>query len=186
MVICTHIGDTAGTPYPPNEYGQSLAHFSQAAVQPGGQAHRAVRVQRHVRPSPEPARLDGGVPHRLAAVPLPVDATLLQRPRAGLDPPAGAGAAALPEEQHVVHVRRGLHRREDDPRPRVPDPRQRHLGLRLPARAGVRRGRTRRPRWSACSPAWIRTSYTRSSGRDRSASSASRDRTGRTGVRRLA
>jgi predicted TIM-barrel fold metal-dependent hydrolase len=36
MVICTHIGDTAGTPYPPNEYGQSLAHFSQVPFNPAG------------------------------------------------------------------------------------------------------------------------------------------------------
>lgn len=26
--ICCHIGDKAGTPYPPNKYGNSLAHFS--------------------------------------------------------------------------------------------------------------------------------------------------------------
>ena len=26
--ICCHIGDRSGEPYPPNEYGQSLAHFS--------------------------------------------------------------------------------------------------------------------------------------------------------------
>ena len=35
-VICAHIGDAAGTPYPPNEYGQSLAHFSQVPFNPAG------------------------------------------------------------------------------------------------------------------------------------------------------
>ena len=35
-VICTHIGDAAGTPYPPNEYGESLAHFSQVPFNPMG------------------------------------------------------------------------------------------------------------------------------------------------------
>ena len=35
-VICTHIGDAAGTPYPPNEHGQSLAHFSQVPFNPAG------------------------------------------------------------------------------------------------------------------------------------------------------
>ena len=35
-IICTHIGDAAGTPYPPNEYGQSLAHFSQVPFNPAG------------------------------------------------------------------------------------------------------------------------------------------------------
>jgi predicted TIM-barrel fold metal-dependent hydrolase len=36
VVICGHIGDAAGTPYPPNEYGQSLAHFSQVPFNPIG------------------------------------------------------------------------------------------------------------------------------------------------------
>ncbi len=36
MVICAHIGDAAGTPYPPNEHGQSLAHFSQVPFNPAG------------------------------------------------------------------------------------------------------------------------------------------------------
>ena len=35
-VICSHIGDAAGTPYPPNEYGESLAHFSQVPFNPMG------------------------------------------------------------------------------------------------------------------------------------------------------
>ncbi len=35
-VICAHIGDKAGTPYPPNEYGESLAHFSQVPFNPAG------------------------------------------------------------------------------------------------------------------------------------------------------
>jgi predicted TIM-barrel fold metal-dependent hydrolase len=35
-VICAHIGDAAGTPYPINEYGQSLAHFSQVPFNPVG------------------------------------------------------------------------------------------------------------------------------------------------------
>jgi len=35
-VICTHVGDAAGTPYPLNEYGQSLAHFSQIPFNPMG------------------------------------------------------------------------------------------------------------------------------------------------------
>ena len=35
-VLCSHIGDAAGTPYPPNEYGQSLAHFSQVPFNPMG------------------------------------------------------------------------------------------------------------------------------------------------------
>ncbi len=34
--VCTHIGDAAGTPYPPNEHGQSLAHFSQVPFNPAG------------------------------------------------------------------------------------------------------------------------------------------------------
>ncbi len=36
IVLCSHIGDAAGTPYPPNEHGQSLAHFSQAPFNPMG------------------------------------------------------------------------------------------------------------------------------------------------------
>jgi predicted TIM-barrel fold metal-dependent hydrolase len=36
IVICSHVGDKAGTPYPPNEYGQSLAHFSQVPFNPMG------------------------------------------------------------------------------------------------------------------------------------------------------
>ena len=35
-VVCAHIGDASGTPYPPNEYGQSLAHFSQVPFIPAG------------------------------------------------------------------------------------------------------------------------------------------------------
>jgi predicted TIM-barrel fold metal-dependent hydrolase len=35
-VVCTHVGDASGTPYPPNEYGQSLAHFSQVPFIPMG------------------------------------------------------------------------------------------------------------------------------------------------------
>jgi len=35
-VVCAHIGDAAGTPYPPNEHGQSLAHFSQVPFIPVG------------------------------------------------------------------------------------------------------------------------------------------------------
>ena len=34
LPICSHIGDASGTPYPPNEYGQSLAHFSQVPINP--------------------------------------------------------------------------------------------------------------------------------------------------------
>lgn len=36
LPICSHIGDASGTPYPPNEYGQSLAHFSQVPINPMG------------------------------------------------------------------------------------------------------------------------------------------------------
>lgn len=36
VVLCTHIGDAAGTPYPPNERGQSLAHFAQVPFNPMG------------------------------------------------------------------------------------------------------------------------------------------------------
>jgi uncharacterized protein len=35
-IICSHIGDKAGTPYPKNEYGASLAHFSQCPFVPAG------------------------------------------------------------------------------------------------------------------------------------------------------
>ena len=35
-VVAAHIGDAAGTPYPVNEYGQSLAHFSQVPFNPVG------------------------------------------------------------------------------------------------------------------------------------------------------
>ena len=35
-VVCAHIGDAAGTPYPPNDHGQSLAHFSQVPFIPMG------------------------------------------------------------------------------------------------------------------------------------------------------
>ena len=35
-VVCAHIGDASGTPYPPNEHGQSLAHFSQVPFIPVG------------------------------------------------------------------------------------------------------------------------------------------------------
>jgi predicted TIM-barrel fold metal-dependent hydrolase len=35
-VVCAHIGDASGTPYPPNEYGQSLAHFSAVPFIPAG------------------------------------------------------------------------------------------------------------------------------------------------------
>lgn len=38
VVVCSHIGDKAGTPYPPNEYGQSLAHFSQVPFNPVGKS----------------------------------------------------------------------------------------------------------------------------------------------------
>jgi len=34
--LCTHVGDAAGTPYPPNEFGQSLAHFAQVPFIPMG------------------------------------------------------------------------------------------------------------------------------------------------------
>ena len=136
-VICTHIGDAAGTPYPPNEARAIAGALLASAVQSGGQAHRPIRVQRDIRPPPQPARFGRGVPDWMAALPLPVDAAVPQRPDAGLHPSAAGGAPALPEAQYVVHLRGGLHRREDDSRPGVPDSGQRDLGLRLPARAGA-------------------------------------------------
>ena len=35
-VVCAHVGDASGTPYPPNEHGRSLAHFSQIPFIPVG------------------------------------------------------------------------------------------------------------------------------------------------------
>ena len=106
-VVCAHIGDASGTPYPPNEYGQSLAHFSQVPFIPAGEAHRAGGVQRGIRSPPESEDSRWRVPHRVAAVPLPVDGPYAPGPLPGHGASAAGQADRLHPPEYVIHLRGG-------------------------------------------------------------------------------